>query len=249
MNKFKKQSIFFGLFSVALFYICWGVSQLISVETQHSLFSSLLFSIVSTGLIGCFIPIYLKNRFRWSYNKPSSSRILGYLFLILAILFSTVFSGAFVKVIELNYSCSLILKYILLFFPISLGIGLFAFLLIPNTIQDWDKNKKRSILLIILISIFFFFLFYVDTLFQDIGLAATMGVIGLLLGMSYFFLRNFWIVYTALFIIMLVNTLADNKYDEYNFWIVIISTLLSLTILMFDFIKSRKIRLLNLPKE
>jgi hypothetical protein len=242
----KTKSIFLIVFSIALFYIAWGVSQLISIKTQHSLLSNIVFSIVFTGLIGAFIPIYFKNRFHWSYNKPSSNKIPAYLFLILAILFSTILSGAFVKVIELKYSWSLILKYILLFFPMSLGIGLFAFLLIPNTIQDWEKNNMKSVLLIISISIFFFLSFYIDSLFQDIELAATMGFIGLLLGMAYLFLRNFWIVYSALFIIMLVNTLADNKYDEYNFRIVIISTLLSLTILTFDFIKNRKIKNLTI---
>ena len=226
-------------FSIVLFYICWGISQLISIKTQQSLLSSLLFSIVFTGLIGAFIPIYFKNRFHWSYNKPSSSKILGYVFLILAIVFSTALSGAFVKVIELKYSWDLILKYILLFFPMSLGIGLFTFLLIPNTIQGWENNKIKSVLLVVSISIFFFLSFYIDSLFQDIELAATMAIIGLLLGLGYLFLRNFWIVYSALFIIMLVNTLADNKYDEYSFWIVIISTLLSLIILMFDFIKNK----------
>ena len=136
------------------------------------------------------------------------------------------------------------LKYILLFFSMSLGISLFAFLLIPNTIQDWKKNKMKGALLIISISIFFFISFFVDSLFQDIELAATMGVIGLLLGVSYLFLRNFWIIYLALFIIMIVNTLADNKYDEYSYGVVIVSTLLSLAILMYDFRKNR-----NLLKE
>ena len=73
-----------------------------------------------------------------------------------------------------------------------------------------------------------------------------MAFIGLLLGLAYLFLRNFWLVYSTLFLIMLVNTLADNKYDEYNFWIVIISTTLSLTILTFDFIKNRKLKNINL---
>ncbi|MBP9017346.1 MAG: hypothetical protein KBG17_06375 [Paludibacteraceae bacterium] len=238
----KTQSIFLTVFSIALFYICWGVSQLISIKTQYSLLSSLLFSIVFTGLIGTLIPIYFKNKFRWNYNQPSSNKILGSVFLILAILFSTILSGAFVKVVELNYSWSLILKYIFLFFPMSLGIGLFAFLLLPNTIQNRKNKKIKSVVLVVLISIFFFLSFYIDSLFQDLELAATMGFIGLLLGLGYLFLRNFWIVYSVLFIIMLVNTLADNKYDEYSYWVVIVSTLLSLTILIFDFVKNRKIK-------
>ncbi len=245
----KTNSAFLVIFSIAIFYICWGVSQLISIKTRYSQLSSLLFSIVFTGIIGCFIPIYFKNRFRWSYNKQSSNKIIGYLFLVLAILLSTILSGAFVKVIELKYSWGLILKYILLFFPMSLGIGLFAFLLIPNTINDWKKNNIKSVLLVISISIFFFFSFYIDSLFQDIELAVTMGFIGLLLALGYLFLRNFWVVYSALFIIMLVNTLADNKYDEYSYWVVIISSLLSLTILTFDFIKNNRIKITNLSIE
>lgn len=236
----KTESTFFVILSIVFFYIGWGVSQLININTHNSLLSSLFFSVIFTGLIGCFIPIYLKNRFRWNYNKPSSNRTVAYLFLVLAIIFSTILSGAFVKVIELKYSWILILKYILLFFPMSLGIGLFAFLLIPNMIQDWKDNRIKSILLVISISAFFFLSFYIDSLFQNIELAATMGFIGLLLGLGYFFLRNFWVVYLILFVIMLVNTLADNKYDEYNYWVVIVSTLLSLTILTFDFIKNRK---------
>ncbi|MGB4655629.1 MAG: hypothetical protein WBH98_09385 [Bacteroidales bacterium] len=237
----KTKSTYILLFSIVLFYICWGVAQQISIRTQYSLLSSLLFSIVFTGIVGCIIPIYFKNKFRWSYNKPSSNKALGYIFLVLAIIFSTVLSGAFVKVVELNYSWTLILKYILLFFPMSLGIGLFAFLLIPNTIQDWEKNIKKSVFLVISISIFFFLSFYVDSLFRDVELASTMGFIGLLLALGYLFLGNFWIVYLSLFIIMLVNTLSDNKYDDYNYWIVIISTLLSLTILTIDFIKNTKL--------
>jgi uncharacterized membrane-anchored protein len=107
-------------------------------------------------------------------------------------------------------------------------------------IQDWNKNKIKSVLLVFSISFFFFLSFYVDSLFQDIELAATMGFIGLLLGAGYLFLGNFWVVCPALFIIMLVNTLADNKYDEYSYWVVIVSTILSLTILTLDFIKNRK---------
>ena len=242
----KTKSAFLVIFSIAVFYIVWGVSQLISIKTQYSLLSSLLFSIVFTGLIGCFIPIYFKNKFRWSYNKPDSNRIAGYIFLGLAIIFSTIFSGALFKVVELKYSWILILKYILLFFPMSLGIGLFAFLLIPNTLQYRKNNRIKSVLLVISISIFFFLSFYIDSLFQDTELAAIMGFIGLLLGLGYYFLGNFRIVYLSLFIIMLVNTLADNKYDEYNFWIAVVSTLLSLTILMFDFIQNRKIKNRNL---
>ncbi|MGI5847431.1 MAG: hypothetical protein ACOX5T_05350 [Candidatus Cryptobacteroides sp.] len=236
----KTKPILFSLLIIVLFYAAWGLSQFIGIKMRMTLLSSALFSLVFTGIIGCFVPIYLKNRLDWKYCRPGSKKILGYLFLISTIVFSTIFSGALLKTIELNYSWNVLLKYILLFFPMSLGIGLFAFLLIPNTIQGWESNKIKSTLLIISISIFFFLAFYIDSLFQDIALAATMGFIGLLLGLGYFFLRNFWIAYASLFIIMLVNTLADNKYDDYNYGIVVVGAFLSLAILSYDFIKNIK---------
>lgn len=238
----KTKPLHLAFLSIAFFYIGWGVSQLIGIKMHNSLLSSLLFPFVFTGLIGTFIPIFFKNIFNWKYKRLSSNKIAGYFFLILAVIFSTLLSGAFVKVIDLNYSWNLILKYVLLFFPMSLGIGLFAFLLIPNVIYNWEKSRNKSILLIASISIFFFISFYVDSLFQDIELAATMGLIGILLGLAYFFIRNFWVVYSVLFIIMLVNTLADNKYDEYSYWVVAISSILSLVILLFDFIKNHFVR-------
>jgi len=152
----KTKSLFWAFISIAVFYTCWGVSQLISINTRYSLLSSLLFSIVFTGLIGCLVPIYFKNRFRWSYNETGSNRLIGYLFLVVAILFSTILSGALLKVVALQYSWLLLLKYILLFFPMSLGIGLFAFLLIPNMVTGWRNDKKKSVLLVIAIGIFSF---------------------------------------------------------------------------------------------
>lgn len=230
-----------SLLIIALFYISWGLAQFMAIEMQKTLLSSLIFSILFTAIIGCGIPVYLKNSLYWKYNRVSSNKIAGYAFLILAIIFSTLLSGAFAKVVELGYSWDILLKYILLFFPLSLAISLFAFLLIPNTIQGWESDKVKGVLLIISISIFFFLAFYIDSLFRDIALAATMGFIGLLLGLGYFFLRKFWILYSALFVIMLVNTLADNKYDDYSLWIVIVSTLISLSVLIIDFIENKKV--------
>jgi uncharacterized membrane-anchored protein len=116
-------------------------------------------------------------------------------------------------------------------------------------VTGWRNDKKKSVLLVIAIGIFFFLSFYIDSLFQDLELAATMGVIGLLLGFAYLFLRNFWVVCSALFVIMLVNTLADNKYDDYSYWVVIVSTLLSLTILTFDILMNNKLKYRNHSKE
>lgn len=236
----KTKSTLWILLLVLIFYISWAIPQFIILKSQNSLLPNLIFSTIFTGLIGCLAPIYLKNKYQWTYNKKSSKKIAGYLFLIIAIVFSIVLSGSLFKVIELKYSWIMILKYILLFFPMSLGIGLFAFLLIPNSISGWTNSRPKSILMIFLISVFFFLGFYIDSLFHNIELAGIMGFIGLLLGLSYFFLRKFWIVYFTLFLIILINTLADNQYNEYQYWIVITSTLISLLIIFFDYLKNKK---------
>jgi hypothetical protein len=240
MNKMKRRLTIWTIMSIAIFYISWGIPQFIKYKINDNILSNIIFSIIFTGVVGCCIPIFFKNKLEWTFNRPGSKRVIGFLLLVITILFGTLLSGAIFKVIELEYSWIIILKYVLLFFPMSLAISLFAFLMIPNTINGWMSNKAKGLFLVISIALFFFFAFYTDTLFRDIELAGIMGFLGLLFGLCYYFLRNFWMVYFGFFITMLINTLADNKYDEYQFWIVITSTLFSLIVLGIDLIKNRR---------
>jgi hypothetical protein len=236
----KRTIQFWIIPSILLFYISWGVPQLLSQKMGNSILPDLIFSTIFTGIAGCLIPIIIKNKFNLTYNQARSRKILGFVILIFTILFSTVFSEAIFQVIELNYSSLMIIKYIFLFLPMSLAISLFAFHLIPNTI-DQLNIKAKGLVTVFAIAVFFFFGFLVDTVFGELELASIMGFLGLMFGLSYIFLRNFFIVYIGFFITMLINTLAENKYDEHLVWLVILSTTISFSIIGYDYLKNRKV--------
>ena len=227
------------LTAIIFFYSLWGISQLLNIKVENSILPHILFSIIFTGIAGCLIPIMLKNTYEWTYDRTDSKNILGLFFLVFTVIFGTIFSGAIFQVIKLHYSLGMVIKYVLLFFPMSLAISLFAFLVIPNLIDGWTNKKSKAILLVSSIALFFFISFLIDSLFTDMSFAGIMGLLGLLFGISYIFLRNFWIIYLGFFITMLINTLAENKHDEYQYWIVILSTLLSLLILLYDYLKNK----------
>ncbi len=230
MNKLSKISIL----SLLFFYLSWGLAQYFAKETNEGVFSKVFFSFVFTCLSGCLIPVLIKNKFKIAYNQKFKNKLLGWIFIIITLLLGVFGSGAFIKSIELNYSFFVFLKYVLLFFNMSLAISFFAFLIIPAVLKNISA-KSTGIITVLAVGLFLFIGFEVDTLFKDTELAITMGIIGLLFGIAYYFLKNFWISFFSLYITILINTLSENKYDDYPYWILIITCLISLGILFLEF--------------
>lgn len=236
LNQFNTtmKSILIIILATIAFYAAWFFPQYMNYHVGEDIYTQILFSIVFTGFFGCFVPILIKSSNNWKYSFNQRNRSIGLFFLVLTVVIGTIFSGALSELIKLDISFIIILKYAFLFIPMSLALCLFAFMILPNFLNE-IKVKQKNTLLVGSIALFFFFGFLVDTLFQDIGLAITMGILGLLFGLSYLYLRNFWIIYLSFFLTMLVNTLAENKYDDYPLWIAIISTLFSFSILFADY--------------
>jgi hypothetical protein len=239
MNKLIKISIV----SLLFFYVSWWLAQYIAQETKEGIFSKVFFSFIFTCLSGCLIPVLIKNSFAIAYNQKPKNRLIGWIFIVVTVLSGVFGSGAFIKFIELDYSFLIFLKYVLLFFNMSLAISFFAFLIIPELLKNISL-KSKGIITVLAIGLFLFIGFEVDTLFRDTALSITMGIMGLLFGIAYYFLKNFWIVFFALFINILINTLSENKYDDYPFWILVLSCVLSISIILFEF-KQQKINKTN----
>ena len=224
--------------TIFIFYITWGSAQLLDFYFKNSNLPELFFSTIYTGIAGCLIPLHILKKFNINIFEKTNSlktsvKIIGYIFLIITILYATVGSEALFKALQIHKSILVILKYLLLFFPMALAISLFAFAIIPYTTNVDTYTTKKKVSVIFFISLFFIAGFLVDTLFKDLELSLIMGSIGLLLSIAFILLRNFWLLFSAFYIILLINTLADNKYSEYPFGIVIISSALSLGILLF----------------
>ena len=236
MTEKMKNSIYL-ISAIMFFYLCWGIPQFFM---QNNLLSPTLnnwfFSIIFTGIAGCLIPILLRNKTNVAYSLKvtNRSKIIGLLLLLLSLVFGLLFSGALFKTIQLGYPAAIILKYILLFFPMSLGISLFAFLLLPRLTDSIFYKPINLIITSILTGAFFFIGFFIDSTFGNTELAFTMAFLGIFFGLSNWFTKNFWITFPGFFITVLINTLSEEKYGDYSLIIVLVSTAISFMILLVD---------------
>jgi len=242
MTKETRNYFYLGL-ALLLYYVCWGIPQFFN---KYNILTPYLndwfFSVMYTGVAGCLFPIILRNKFKVSYFHKSCipNKIAGLSLLALSLVFGLLFSGAVINTIKLGYTIDTIIKHILLFFPMSLGLSLFAFLIFPGVINSFNFNRIINLVITcISTSCFFFIGFFVDSTLGNIKLAFTMAFMGLFFGLSNWFIKNFWITFTGFFITMLFNTMAEDKYSNYPFLIVIVSTSISFLIILIDVIKNK----------
>ncbi len=230
--------------SVIVFYICWGIPQFIDkYRLVDPILSSLFFSTVYTGLAGTLLPVLIRQTWRMPYSKETSriSSVAGYSILAAVIAAGIVFSGALEQVMTRGITVSLTVKYVLLFFPMSLGLSLFAFLIIPRIVDTLVQGTaSRFMVAVVTASIFFFIGFFIDTTFDSLELAVTMGLLGLMFSMANRLIGSFRVAFTAFFVTMVFNTLGEGKYDGSSWFIAAVSTLISVCIIGYDFFKLKK---------
>lgn len=243
MNNNIKTGLYLTL-AIVFYYLCWGIPQFFN---HYNLLSPVLnnwfFSVFYTGIAGCLIPVILRRRYNFEYylETKKSYKLIGYSFLVLSLVFGLIFSNALADTIKLGYSATTIIKYILLFFPMALGLSLFSFLLIPRLVDRMKLNKPLNMILTMAFTGTFFFLgFFIDSTFGNIELAFTMAILGIFFGISNWFLKNFWIAFFAFFITMLFNTLSEDKYSDYLLIIVLSSTVISFSIMITDILLKRR---------
>lgn len=243
MKTNTKNAVFQLALATVFFYVGWGIPQFFN---KYNLLSPVInnwfFSVVFTGIAGCIIPLRLRNKYHIKYTLQTTApnKLTGLLFLGLSLVFGLIFSGALMNTFQLGYTAIMVLKYIFLFFPMALGISLFAFLLLPGFIGSMDLNKTSAFLVTIFLTGGFFFVgFFIDSTFDSIELGITMAFLGVFFGLSHWFTKNFWITFAGFFVTMLFNTLSEDKYCEYPLIIVLTSTAISLAVLMADVLGKR----------
>jgi hypothetical protein len=223
--------------AIIFFYTCWAIPQYLGRYHLVSFdFSSGFFSIVFTGIAGCLIPMRLKNGAEVSFCSESSfrQRLIGSGVLVTVICIGLFPSGAFFGVLAIRPDFVTVIKYLLLFFPMSLGICLFAFLLIPAAVEHvMDNLAGRWGVSLLTTALFLGVGFLIDSTLQDGGLAVTMGMLGLFFGFAGLLLRHFWVTWAGFYLVMVINTLAEQKYTEFPFLLALLSTILSLGICLF----------------
>ena len=199
------------------FLTTWGVGQVAARMTGEvaSFFSLVFFMVVYVAIFGIALPFYLSRRFGYKSHLTGSKprMIAGLVVLSFVFIVGVFFSDALQKLQATPPSAEGVVKYLLLFSPMALGICLQSFFLIPRTIEALMGDKPSTLLLAVIGSAVSIGLgFWVDQLFSSFDIAVVMMVLGIFFGLGAALTRSLYLTYVFFLPTMLVNTLAEGKY-------------------------------------
>jgi hypothetical protein len=220
------------------FLVAWGTGQALAeiIQENGKYFSLLFFCVVFITLFGIAVPLLLSKQYSFKLHIPGTKwrQITGNTALLIVFIIGVFNPDAFPVLLKNPPAAAATVKYFLLFLPMSLGIYLQSFFLIPRTIESVVSGKKLSIVLAIIVSALSYGLgFWVDTLFMSIEFAFTMAFLGIFFGMGSVFTGSIYSTFPVLFVVTLVNTLAEAKYYEDPWGILTIGFGVSCAVLVY----------------
>lgn len=196
--------------------------------------------ILHVAFFGIGVPLFIIYKYRLSLLEKVDkiSFILGIAVLLLGLFINLFNPDGILVLLNDPPPAYAILKYLLLFLPMSFGICLQCFYLIPTVIRlITDRPILQGILMPISSGLSLSIGFAFDTLFTNWELVSVMFIMGLIIGMSWYLIRSFIWIYLTFSLMILVNTLVEGKYYHYPWTAVIIGFLSSLLIVVYFLIK------------
>ena len=243
MGNQSKDMLFFTLLAYLGFLITWGIGQVTARITGNlaSFLSLVFFMVVYVAIFGIAIPLHLSRKFGYQFHSSVSKtrRITGLVVLLCVFVIGVFLSDALPKLQANPPSAGGVIKYLLLFPPMALGICLQSFFLIPRTIEALTGNKSSSILLAVIGSAVSVGLgFWVDQLFSSFEIAIVMMVLGIFFGLGAALTRSLYFTYLFFLPTMLVNTLSEGKYFGFSWGALIIGFVCSCLVVFHHISKS-----------
>ncbi len=231
----KKQQ-FYILMAFFFYLLNWFIAQLVS-----GYIGSLIFVALYSSLSGVFIPLFLMVKFKIKYkNEKKHLMIIGVIYLITFTALNVIGSDALSHTINSKPSVEVIIKYLILFIPMSFGLTVFCLYLIPGMILDMAKSKTFGYITAPIFSgIAMGFAFFVDTL-GSIEMLLIMGVMGIFYSVGFILTRSLYLNWLFFCITMLFHTLGEAKYYHYK-WSILIIQIISIVVfgIIFILIKNK----------
>jgi hypothetical protein len=227
-----------SILAFLLFFLTWTILQLLLLKGPDSfqLIGELLWVFFFYGVVGIYLPQRIKQKYHFPYNLKRKGSLLFLLGLVLlcGVLGIGVFtSGAFSAVARSNISPSGYIKYVLLFVPMSLAVSFYLFHLFPHTILSFIKPKGSGIIVLPVVSALASGLCFAgDTLLGDMELIVIMAIFGALFMGIFILTGSFLLTWSGYFIMMYFNTLAEGKYFDYEWYLLIFGFMFSLAMLL-----------------
>jgi|GEM_PF-6435598 len=219
--KTKSNEILFSTaLSYAAFLLTWGIGQALDLWLGESgVFIQLtFFMVVYIALTGIAIPLVLARRFGFPIHAPTTKwNMLGGMgALLLVSILGIFFSDALPLLKASPPSLGGIIKYLLLFIPMSLGICLQCFFLIPRSLEAVFPKRRWTSIVVVLSSVIAIGAgFWVDQLFVSFELALIQMYLGIFFAVGALLTRSLPLTYAFYVVTMLFNTLSEGKYYAY----------------------------------
>ncbi len=223
MSDRKKQAIWVTI-SVVVYIGTWGLIQYLPTVYGESWVFELLFCVVAQVGTGLIVALVLSRKFdvRMAGGGTKRGWIIGSLLLAVVLILATFQSGALGQVIENPPGVEDVAKYLCLFVPMCLAIYFQFFFLVPMTVEKVLGTNILGRSVAVVISAFCVGVgFFADGV-GDLELALTMLMLGFFFGAGAVLTRSFWATFSVFIVVMLINTLAEAKYFD-HLWPVLIA--------------------------
>jgi len=207
-----------------VFLTVWGVSQMVLPvsEGEWGVAHCLFWGIVYLGIVGTALPLYIARKYNLAMSDPdvpAKRFIIGTAALLIAAGVGVFMSGSFDRVMELRPPAAVVFKYLLLFAPMAAALTLHCLFLVPAAVTGALGGHNGAMSFAIVVSALSMGLgFLVDSGFASTENAVTMTVLGLLFGTGAVLTRSVYLTAFVFFLVMLSNTLADGKYNDYPWY-------------------------------
>ena len=235
MSKTRK-ILLWTLIAYATFLCSWGAGMVISRTMASRFWSLLLFYAIYIAPFGLFLPLLVSRKFGIEPHKPRGKwrTIAGIGVFIVFIVFGVFFSDALPLISANPPTLAIIIKYLLLFIPMGLGITLQCFFLIPRLTENkLGSGWWSAVIAVIASGLALGVCFFVDRFFdaapmkEVIEVSATMGALGLVCGTGALLTRSVYITAPVFITVMVLNTLSEAKYFDESWGALIAGFLLS----------------------
>ncbi len=248
-----RRTLIVVLAGYALWVATWYAVQLLGAHVSGSGRSwiVLLFMLTQQAVAGILVPLLIgaradlldpddaggerspTHRVASRARRSRTSVAIGSAALVVALVLGLGASGAMATVLADAPSPGVIVRYLILFPGMAFAVTLYCFWLVPRAVRRaLGGGPMATVAAALAGSLAVAIGFWADGLGQDAGLAATQALVGFAVVTGALLTDSRGATYATYFAIMLVNTLAEDKYGAIAWWALILGGIAVVTAFM-----------------
>lgn len=238
----KQKSILFALATASTAFLVVQAGAVILPDfysNSYIIASEALRLFLVAGILGIMVPVIEGRKLGLAYDHPSSPNHtkIGIIFSIAAVAVEIALFSSWFTILRHNPDDIIRIKHILMTLPISIAISLLFFFIVPSLVESTITRRPASrIITIILSGAAMGFSLFAETGFARINVFAVMTLVGSLAAAGHLFTGKFFLTFLTIFLAIYANSLAELRYVDCSWPVVISGFIFCIGILVTVFI-------------